>query len=181
MLKLLTSLAAQPLFYADYVSPPPAHDVVNHSVSFSFTDSFNYIHVLLIFLIPLVIPLLLGLFLLVASWRVYVKAGLPGWGVLVPVYNLYLWCTIAGKPGWWLLLLFVPFVNLAVILLLSLGVAKAFNKSESFGVLLALLAPVAVPILAFTEVVYTPPGCEAGGGLGGNQPARGLITEQRRE
>ena len=169
------------LFHTDYVSPLPAHDVVNHSVSFSFSDSFNYIYVLLIFLIPLLIPLLLGIFMLVASWRVYAKAGQPGWGVLVPVYNLYLWCKIAGKPAWWVLLLFVPFVNLAVMLLLSLGVAKAFNKSESFGVLLALLAPVAVPILAFTEVVYAPPGREAGGGLGSNQPACGLITEQRRE
>ena len=132
-------------------------------------------------LLPVVIPLLVGVLLMVASWRVYAKAGQPGWGVLVPIYNLYLWCKIAGKPGWWVVLFFVPFLNLVVVLLLSLGVAKAFNKSESFGVLLALLAPIAVPVLAFSEVTYTPPGQARAGCGGAMAPAEPVkpITEQR--
>ena len=44
------------------------------------------------------------IFVIVASWKVFTKAGQPGWAVLVPFYNIYVLCKIVGRPGWWLIL-----------------------------------------------------------------------------
>lgn len=64
----------------------------------------------------------------VAYWRVFVKAGEPGWGAVVPLYNMYLYCKIAGRPEWWLILLFVPLVNIVFALILAMDIAKAFAQ-----------------------------------------------------
>jgi cellulose synthase/poly-beta-1,6-N-acetylglucosamine synthase-like glycosyltransferase len=58
--------------------------------------------------------------MLVAMWKIFEKAGRPGWKALIPIYNYYIMLEIVGRPGWWLLLLFVPFVNLIVGILICL-------------------------------------------------------------
>ena len=75
-------------------------------------------------------------------WRVFTKAGEPGWGVLIPIYNFYLLCRIAQRPGWWLILMFIPIVNLAVGIVLSIDIARHFGKGAGFGVGLAFLGMV---------------------------------------
>ena len=77
------------------------------------------------------------------------KAGLPGWGILVPFYNLYLICKIAGKPAWWMILILIPILNIFFGLLLALEIAKAFSKSPSFGFGLWAIGLIFVPILGF--------------------------------
>ena len=57
-----------------------------------------------LFLIYLAVIVLM----IVSGWKVYVKAGQPGWAAIVPIYNVYIMLKIAGKPGWWLVLFFVP-------------------------------------------------------------------------
>jgi hypothetical protein len=99
----------------------------------------------------------IALFFIIAGWKVFVKAGKPGWGILIPIYNAYLWVKIAGKPGWWLLLYLVPLVNIVIAIIVSLAVAKAFGKSTGFGILLILLPIIAIPILGFGSAVYTQP------------------------
>ncbi len=96
-------------------------------------------------------------FLIVSYWKVYTKAGEPGWGALVPFYNLYLYCKIAGRPGWWWVLLMVPLVNIVVGIIVAIDFARAFGKSTGFGVGLWILSPVFVPILAFGPAKYTKP------------------------
>lgn len=95
-------------------------------------------------------------FMLVTMWQVYAKAGLPGWGILIPFYNLFLFVKLAGKPGWWLVLMFVPFVNAVVGFILLFGVAKCFGKSGAFAVGLIFLGFVFFPILAFGSAEYAP-------------------------
>ncbi|HRE19270.1 MAG TPA: DUF5684 domain-containing protein, partial [Rhodocyclaceae bacterium] len=80
-------------------------------------------------------------------WKVFTKAGQPGWGVLIPIYNAYLLTKIAGRPGWWLLLLFVPLVNFVVAIILMIDVAKKFGKGPGFGLGLAFLGFIFFPIL----------------------------------
>lgn len=93
--------------------------------------------------------------LLIASvWRVFTKAGQPGWGCLIPIYSQYLMCIIAGKPGWWVLLLFVPVVNIVICILVSLGIAEQFGKSAGFGIGLWLLWFIFFPILGFGSAQY---------------------------
>src|SRR6185295_1889515 len=68
------------------------------------------------------------LFMLAALWKVFAKAGQPGWAILIPIYNLYVMCKIAGRPGWWLLLMLIPFVNLIIMIILYVDIAKSFGK-----------------------------------------------------
>ena len=93
--------------------------------------------------------------LIIASlWKVFTKAGQPGWGVLIPIYNAYLLCKIAGKPGWWVLLMFIPLVNIVIALLVALGVATNFGKGAGFGIGLFFLPFIFYPILAFGDATY---------------------------
>ena len=103
----------------------------------------------------------LSLLLLIAGWKVYSKAGRPGWAVLIPLYNLYVYTQIVKRPKWWIFLylaILIPFAGPLVGLLLglfdSIRLAKAFGKSEGFGVGLALLAIIFLPILAFGSAKY---------------------------
>src|ERR1700690_1558250 len=59
-------------------------------------------------IIPIGFCLALTVFEIVCLWKVYQKAGQPGWASIIPIYNAYILLKIAGRPGWWLLLYFVP-------------------------------------------------------------------------
>lgn len=89
-------------------------------------------------------------------WKVFVKAGEPGWASLIPIYNLVVLLKIAGKPLWWLVLLLIPFVNFIALILVGMGVAQNFGKGAGFGIGLGLLAPIFFPILGFSDAVYRP-------------------------
>jgi hypothetical protein len=93
---------------------------------------------------------------LVGLWKMYVKAGQPGWAVLVPFYNLYVLLKIVNKPGWWLLLWFVPLVNIYVSIVVALELAKSFGKTPVFGVVgLWLFSTIGFLILGFGSAQYT--------------------------
>ena len=85
-------------------------------------------------------------------WRVFTKAGQPGWGALVPIYNAYLMTKIAQRPAWWLILLLVPFVGIIVHVVMSIDIAKHFGKGTGFGLGLACL--IFYPILGFGRAQY---------------------------
>ena len=100
---------------------------------------------------------------IVAGWRVFTKAGQPGWAVIVPIYNIYILCEIAGRPGWWVVLFLIPLVNIVISLLLAIDIAKSFGRSPAFGVILLwLLGGIGYLILAFGSDRYVGP---AGAGL----------------
>ena len=109
------------------------------------------------------IQVVIAIVSIVSLWKVFVKAGLPGWGAVVPFYNLYLLLKIAGKPGWWLILFFVPIVNLVIAFLAMLALAKAFGKGTGFAVGLYFLGFIFFPMLAFDDSAYSPP--DQGGAL----------------
>ncbi len=94
---------------------------------------------------------------IVGWWKLFEKAGKPGWAAIVPIYNLIILCEIAGRPAWWVILFLIPVVNLIAAILIGLDVAKAFGKSELFGVGLALLGPIFYPMLGFSDAQYQGP------------------------
>lgn len=106
--------------------------------------------------IIMILPIVLLIFGVVVWWKIMAKAGLPGWGIFIPIYNIYLMCKLAGKPGWWLLLFFVPLVNIVVGILVNVGIAERFGKGVGFAVGLILLPIIFFPILAFGSAEYTP-------------------------
>jgi len=101
-----------------------------------------------------------------AMWQVFRKAGRPGWAAIVPIYNAYTLVKVAGRSGWWLLLLIIPLVNIVASLIVAIDVAKAFGRGAAFGVIgLWLFGFVGYPILGFGEARYLgPPGATAAAG-----------------
>jgi hypothetical protein len=104
--------------------------------------------------VPGIIGLLIALLLIVAMWKVFTKAGQPGWASIVPIYNLYIWCKIVGRPWWWILLMLIPFVNFIVGIILCIDLAKSFGEGAGFGIGLALLGIIFWPILGFGSAQY---------------------------
>lgn len=89
-------------------------------------------------------------------WKVFEKANQPGWGALIPIYNVILLLKIANKPLWWLVLMFIPFVNLIPAILVPVAVARNFGQSDLFAVGLILLPFIFYPILGFGDAQYSP-------------------------
>lgn len=96
--------------------------------------------------------------LIVAVWKLFVKAGEAGWKSIIPIYSTYLLFRIAGRNGWWFLALFVPFVNIFVLLMLAIDLAKHFGKTTVFGVVgLWLFSVIGFLILGFDDSKYIGP------------------------
>ena len=104
--------------------------------------------------VSLIISLLIALLVIVATWKVFTKAGQPGWASIIPIYNLYIWCKIVGRPWWWILLMLIPFVNFIILIILCIDTAKSFGKGAGFGIGLALLGIIFWPILGFGSAQY---------------------------
>jgi hypothetical protein len=99
----------------------------------------------------------IGLIVLVALWRVFTKAGRPGWAALIPIYNVVVLLEIAGRPWWWLVLLFIPIVNLVVSVVYAIDLAKSFGRGVGFGLGLAFLSGIFFMILGFGSARYRGP------------------------
>ena len=94
---------------------------------------------------------------IVAIWHVFTKAGKPGWACLIPVYDYLVGLKIIGKPWWWIILLFIPFVNF-IFLIWGLNLlAKSFGKGVDFTIGLILLTWIFFPILGFGKSEYKGP------------------------
>lgn len=108
--------------------------------------------------VGLLIILALTIVFVAGIWKTFQKAGQPGWGALIPFYNVYLMLKIAGRPGWWLILLLIPLVNVIVWLLVSMDIARSFGKSAAWGIiLLFLLNGLGFLILGFSDARYVGP------------------------
>ena len=93
--------------------------------------------------------------LMIASqWKVFQKAGQPGWACLVPFYNIIVLLQIIEKPIWWLLMFFIPFVNIYFCIITYIEFAKKFQKGIGFALGLLFLSPIFFPILAFGDATY---------------------------
>ena len=91
----------------------------------------------------------------VALWKIFEKAGKPGWAAIVPFYNMYVMIKITGRPGWWFLLMFIPLVNIVISFIISLDIARCFGKGFGFGVGLSFLPFIFFPILAFGDAKFS--------------------------
>jgi hypothetical protein len=107
--------------------------------------------------IAVIIGAVLVLLLIYASlWKIFSKAGEPGWASIVPIYNIVVLVKISGKPVWWVVLYLIPCVSLIAAILVSIGLAERFGKGTGFGIGLAFLGPIFFPILAFGDAQYSP-------------------------
>jgi len=101
--------------------------------------------------------LVLFVLTLAAMWKVFTKAGKPGWAALIPIYNTYVLLQIVGRPWWWLLLMLVPFVNIVVAIILNNDLAKSFGKGVGWTFGLIFLPIIFYSMLAFGSAKYKGP------------------------
>ncbi len=94
------------------------------------------------------------IFYIYVMWRIFEKAGQPGWAAIIPIYNIYILLKIAKKPGWWLILMFIPLINIIIGIIVAIDIAKNFGKDVGFGIGLILLGFIFWPILAFDNSTY---------------------------
>ena len=102
----------------------------------------------------LVFIVILIAFMIVCRWKIYSKAGKPGWACIIPIYNIIVLLDIVKKPVWWIVLLLIPFVNLVIFIIITINLAKVFGKSTGFGLGLLFLGLIFNPILAFGDAKY---------------------------
>jgi len=92
--------------------------------------------------------------MIAACWKIFTKAGKPGWAAIVPIYNLVVLLEIVGRPVWWVVLLLIPFVNLIVGFILAFDLSKAFGKGAGFALGMIFLGIIFAPILGFGSAQY---------------------------
>lgn len=102
----------------------------------------------------LILTIAASIFMIAATWRIYTKAGRPGWASIVPIYNTLQLLWTIHRPWWWILLLFIPIVNIFVLIMMYYYLAKAFGKGLGFTALLLLLPIIGLPMLAWGNAKY---------------------------
>jgi hypothetical protein len=107
------------------------------------------------FVIPF--ALVMAIIGIVAYWRLFEKAGEPGWAAIVPFYNVYEIYKITWGSGWYFLLLLIPFANYVILIITQVKLAKAFGKGGGFACGLIFLSPIFMLILAFGDARYVGP------------------------
>ena len=109
---------------------------------------------------------------IIPMWVIFKKAGVEPWKAIIPIYSTYVLLKIVGRPGWWLLLLLIPFVNIVIYIIVLNDLSLSFGKTVGFTVGLIFLSWIFLMILAFGKATYLGPGGPQGGaGLGGATPA----------
>lgn len=123
------------------------------------------------FIGALLIPILvIAVITLVGKWKIYEKAGKPGWAALIPVYTWIVMLEIVGKPIWWIFLFFIPCVNIVFMIWTVNLLSKSFGQTEGFTVGLVLLGFVFYPVLGFGTYQYLGPSAAEAQGMDPNNP-----------
>lgn len=100
------------------------------------------------------VQLAMMLLLIAAWWRIFEKAGEPGWAAIIPIYNALVMLKIAGKPMWWFLLMLIPLVGIVVGLIVLFALAKRFGKGPGFALGMIFIPPIFYPLLAWGDARY---------------------------
>ncbi len=109
-------------------------------------------------MVMIVLYVAILILMIAAIWKVFTKAGKPGWASIVPIYNIIVLLEVVGKPWWWLLLMLIPIVNIVIVIIVYHKLSLSFGKGSGFTVGLILLGIIFLPILGFGDAQYVGPG-----------------------
>lgn len=108
-----------------------------------------------IMIVGVLLYVALVVFIFASWWKIFTKAGKPGWAAIVPIYNLIVILEIIKKPTWWVVLvLLVPIVNIVILIIILVELSKAFGKPGIYALGIILLGIVFIPILGFGDAKY---------------------------
>lgn len=108
-----------------------------------------------VFIVIWLVTLVVSIVILVSMWKIFKKAGRPGWAALIPFYNTYTLFDIVYGKGWRMLFMLIPFFNIYIGIKLYIDLAHIYGQSTAFGIGLLLLCPVFLCILGFGSARYT--------------------------
>jgi MFS family permease len=100
------------------------------------------------------ISIFISILYIAGNWMVFKKSNLPGWGALIPFYNLYLLCKVAKISPIFMVFFFIPIINLFAFLLIYLTISERFGKNTPFGLGLMFLGFIFLPVLGFGKSEY---------------------------
>ncbi|HET6350647.1 MAG TPA: DUF5684 domain-containing protein [Coriobacteriia bacterium] len=101
-----------------------------------------------------IVSVIWAVVMIIAMWKVFEKAGRPGWAAIIPIYNIYILLKVAGWSGWWLLVLLIPLVNVLVSLFITYDLARVFGKGFGYFLGLWFFGFIFLPILGFGRAQY---------------------------
>ncbi len=137
-------------------------------------DSSSGAAALVAIISAMIIPIIIvSVIVIIGKWKIFEKAGKPGWAAIIPIYNWIVLLEIVGKPIWWIFLFLIPCVNIVFIVWTINLLSKSFGQSEGFTVGLLLLGVVFYPILGFGNYQYLGPAAAEAGGLKPSDPSQG--------
>lgn len=90
----------------------------------------------------------------IGMWKLFTKAGKPGWACIIPIYNMIVLLEIAGKPIWWIILFFIPIVNVVISILMYVGIAERFGRGVGTALGLIFFPIIFMMILGFGSAEY---------------------------
>ena len=73
------------------------------------------------------------------TWKLYVKAGRKPWEAIIPVYNAIVLLKILKRPTWWVILLFIPIINLLMFPVIWIETVRSFGKYKTIDSVLAVI------------------------------------------
>jgi hypothetical protein len=91
------------------------------------------------------------LLVLASMWKVFERAGEPGWAAIVPIYNVYVLTKVAQVSPLWILGMLIPLLNIVAAFVVSNGVARRFGKGAGYAIGLFLLPFLFYPMLAWGD------------------------------
>ena len=74
------------------------------------------------------------------SWKLYQKAGKKSWEALIPIYNAVVLMQIIRRPKWWVILLFIPIINLMIFPVVWVETLRSFGKNSARDTLLGIIS-----------------------------------------
>jgi hypothetical protein len=127
----------------------------------------------MLIIISILFWLVIYIYAAICMWKIFTKAGQPGWKAVVPGYNSWVYAEVAGRPGWWGIVPFgsyIPLVGfifgiagIVLYVLIALDLAKKFGKDNAFAILgLVIFSFVGIGILAFGSAKYQAGSVQAG-------------------
>ena len=108
-------------------------------------------------MVGVILYLAIIVLMIIALWKIFVKAGKPGWAAIIPIYNFIVLLEIVGKPTWWIILYLIPIVNIIFLIWTINLLSLSFGKDVGFTIGMLLLSFIFIPVLGFGNAEYKGP------------------------
>jgi hypothetical protein len=125
-----------------------------------------------IFMACIIPALIIGVISIIGMWKVFEKAGKPGWASIIPIYNIIVLLEIVGKPIWWIFLLLIPCTAFIFVPWIYNLLSKSFGQGVGFTLGLLFLSFIFFPVLGFGNYQYLGPSAQEAGGLRPFDPSK---------